>query len=406
METDGLSDYVYLDWAATAPLCQQAADAMQPFLVPGKQNIAFNANANSLHSPGRAAFSMLEQARRSISHDIGASRPSEVIFTSGSTEANNMALFGLVQAVRAQGPACSASMLKPLVVTSSIEHDAVLKPLRRMAREEIELVELEPNHQGFIEPEALERILIDRPDSCPLLVSIQMANGEIGTIQPIEKLVQIAHAQGALFHTDATQALGKVPFDVQMLGVDAASLSAHKIGGPKGVGALYLKARTPFCPQMLGGGQEEGRRSTTQNVCGAQGFAAACHEVLESMDEEVPREREMRDWLYEQLLQVPGVQASTLPEKGSTDHLPHIVNVVIDGIESATMILRLDKRGFGVSGGSACSSHSLDPSHVLKSIGIDNDLAQNELRVSFGHLTSQDDLVHFVQAFTDCLGDR
>lgn len=406
MERGDFEDYVYLDWAATAPLCQRSVKAMQPFLVPGQRNIAFNANANSLHGPGRAAFSALEQARRSLSHDMGASRPSEIIFTSGATEANNMALFGLTQAALAKNGINKSFSQQSLIITSSIEHDAILKPLRKIAQKGIELIELEPTNRGFIEPKALEKVLSDCRDASPLLVSIQMANGEIGTIQPIEQLARIAHEHGALFHTDATQALGKVTLDCQKLGVDAASFSAHKIGGPKGVGALYLKAHTPFHAQMLGGGQEEGRRSTTQNVCGAQGFAAACGEVLETMAEEVPRERELRDWLYEQLLKIPGVQASTLPKKGSEDYLPHIVNIVIDGVESATMIMRLDKLGFGVSGGSACSSHSLDPSHVLRSIGMNDDLAQSELRISFGHLTSRDNLVHFVRAFTDCLRDR
>lgn len=266
--------YVYLDWAATTPLCEAAAEAMAPYLAPGLAQVAHGMNANSLHTPGRVAFEDMELARRQLARDLGASRPNEIVFTSGATEADNMALFGMARGA-AEKRRKGARDGKPLrVITTKIEHEAVEAPARKLAKEGFDVVFLKPDSQGFIAPEQLESQLNDDT----VLVSIQMANSEVGSVQAVAELAAIAHAHGALFHTDAVQALAKVPVDVAALGVDAASFAAHKVCGPKGVGALYLKARTPFQAVMLGGGQEEGRRSSTQNVCGVAGFAAACQD--------------------------------------------------------------------------------------------------------------------------------
>lgn len=397
------SDYIYLDWAATAPLRPEALDAMMPFLAPGRQNIPFGMNPNSLHTPGRTAFAALEDARRQIARCIGARRPSEVVFASGATEANNAALFGMARAVACERKAQGKGAQPLSVVTSALEHDAVLHPAEQLHREGFDLVKLAPTRAGFIEPSALDAALGEIEPGGVALVSIQAANSEIGSMQPVAELARIAHAHGALFHVDATQALGKVEFLCEPLGIDAASFSAHKVGGPKGVGALYLRARTPFQPLLLGGGQESGLRSTTQNVCGIAGFAAACQAALANREEESARQRTMRDWLYRELTKIDGIQPAVLPPEGSTDYLPNIVTVLVSGWESETLILRLDALGFGVSGGSACSSQSLDASHVLRSLGIDADLALGELRISFGSLTSEDDLRKFVRALTDCI---
>ena len=236
-----------------------------------------------------------------------------------------------------------------------------------------------------------------------MLVSVQMANSEVGSIQPVAELARLAHAQGALFHTDATQALAKTPINLGELGVDAASFSAHKICGPKGVGALYLKVRTPFAAQMLGGGQEESRRSTTQNVAGIVGFCAACHTTLEHMEAETSRQRAMRDSLRARLAAIPGVRCTVDMPEGSRDYLPNIVHVLVKGYESETLVLQLDMMGFGVSGGSACASHSLEPSHVLRAMGISADDAYGALRVSFGHLTTEADLERFAEALESIL---
>lgn len=395
-------EYVYLDWAATAPLCEEAARAMEPFLVPGRVNVAQGANANSLHSPGRAAFAALEDARRSLARDLHASRASEISFTSGATEADNAALLGLARAARAARRRAGDSCEVPQVVVSAIEHDAVLEPARLLEREGFRVVRLAPNPQGFIEPEALEKEL--REDT--VLVSVQMANSEVGSVQPVARLAQTAHAAGALFHTDATQALGKVPVDLGQLGVDAASFSAHKVGGPKGVGALYVKARTPIDPFLLGGGQEGGRRSGTQNVCGAVGFAAASHAACESQECEAARQRELRDFLYAELLRDERVEATVEVRQDSEDYLPNIVHVLVKGLESQTLIVRFDSLGFGVSGGSACSSSSLEPSHVLRALGIPADKAHGALRVSFGRYTTKEDVHAFAGAMKTVLDWR
>ena len=393
-------DYVYLDWAATAPLSEEAAEAMRPFFIPGVENIRLGLNANSLHSPGRAAFEAMELARREIAQDLGCSRPNEVIFTSGATEADNLALFGLARAVRDARRKKDGKDARYRIVTTEIEHEAVLGPVRALAREGFDVVLVKPNRQGFVAPEALDDALTDNT----VLVSIQAANGEIGSIQPIAQLAGLAHDHRALFHCDATQALGKMPLDMGEWDVDAASFSAHKVGGPKGVGMLYCKARTPLSPQLLGGGQEDGRRSTTQNVAGIVGFAAACHSAIEGEAGESARQRALRDWLYGEIAGITGFRPTVEVSAGSTGYLPNIVHVLSRKYESETLVLRLDQLGFGVSGGSACSSHSLEPSHVLKSIGVTGDEIYGSLRISFGRYTTREDLARFVGALGEVSG--
>lgn len=387
------SNYVYLDYAATAPLRTCAVEAMAPFFVPGSAGLPLGANANSLHAPGRAAFAALEEARASIARDLGARRPSEIVFTSGATEADNMAVLGIARAAADERRRRGRSST-PHVIVSAIEHEAVLAPARLLEAEGFRITRLRPNRQGFIEVRALEEVL----DEDTVLVSVQAANSEVGSIQPVVALAHAAHAAGALMHTDAVQALGKAPIFLDTLGVDAASFSAHKIGGPKGVGALYLKARTPFAAQMLGGGQESGRRSGTQNVAGAVGFAAACREAVKEQGGEALRLRGLRDRLYVALTGFGPVEAAVDVAGGDEDFLPNIVNVLVGGLESETLILRYDRQGFGVSGGSACSSHSLEPSHVLRALGIDADRAHGALRISMGPDTRQSDVDAFIEA--------
>jgi cysteine desulfurase len=404
-------NYTYLDWAATAPLCAEAARAMAPFLEPGAAGLALGMNANSLHTPGRAAFEAMEASRRSVARSLGASRPGEIVFTSGATEADNAALLGIARACsrkrrgRAGGGAgaTGASGFAGRIVTTELEHEAVVEPVRRLEGEGFEIVRLSPDKCGFISAESLEKALAADSGGATVLVSVQAANSEVGAIQPIAELARIAHRAGALFHTDATQALGKMPLDLAALEVDAASFSAHKIGGPKGVGALYLKARTPFEPQMLGGGQESGRRSTTQNVCGMAGFAAACEHAVAAEAGESARLRQLRDALYARLGELSGVRPTVEVEPGSTRYLPNIVHVLVSGFESETLVLRLDAMGFGVSGGSACSSHSLEPSRVLRAMSVSADEAFGALRVSMGSLTTADDVERFARALKECV---
>ena len=390
--------YVYLDWAATAPLCPEAAEAMRPYLEPGAANLALGTNPNSLHSPGRAAFSALEASRSAIARALRAHRPDVKTTSSGATEADNAALIGIAHAVR---DARHARAEEVRVVVSTVEHDAVLAPARRLEAEGFDVVRIDPDREGFVRPEALSEAL--GADGHAALVSVQAANSEVGSIQPVAELARAAHDAGALFHTDAVQALGKCPVDLKAWNVDAASFSAHKVGGPKGVGALYLKTRTPFSAYLMGGGQEAGRRSGTQNPCGAAGFAAACKAAVDALSDEMPRLRALRDRLYRELCAMEGVSATVHVAEGDGRFLPNVVNVLVDGLESQTMILRLDSLGFGVSGGSACSSHSLEASHVLRAMGVDPDAAQGALRVSMGRGTTEADVEAFLEAMPRCL---
>lgn len=384
--------YIYLDNAATTPLCRAAAEAMAPYMQAAPDG-AFG-NANSLHSIGRDAFSALEDARVRVARALGAQRPDEIAFTSGATEADNAALVGLALAARdrrrQRGDAVAGR-----VVVSRIEHHAVLHCAAMLKRLGFEVDFVDNDASGHIGVEALERIM--REDT--LLVSVMAVNNEVGTVLDIAALAQVAHRHGALFHTDAVQALGKIPFNVGLLGVDAASFSSHKVGGPQGVGVLYLKTRTPFVPYMAGGGQERGIRSGTQNIAGILGCAAAIEHAVTFQPVFAKRAAGFRDFLYRELCAIPKVSASVRLESG--DFAPHIVNVCVSGMESQTMILQLDLRGFCVSGGSACSSSSLDPSHVLAALGVKRNLAQGSLRISFGETTDRPDVVSFAEAFKE-----
>lgn len=391
---------VYLDWAATAPLCEDAAAAMMPFLQAETAGlVAGNGNANSLYEVGRTAFRALEQAREDIARAIKA-RPDEVTFTSGATEADNAALFGIVDAAMVRAEQEGDHECVPQIVVSSIEHDAVLKAAETLGHWGAQVTYVEPDATGHITPQALAEALNERA----LLVSVMAVNNEVGSVMDIAALAEVAHSAGALFHVDATQAFGKIPVSVKEWGVDALSISSHKIGGPKGMGALYVKARTPFTAQIVGGGQESGRRSGTQNVMGAVGLAAAARAALGNLDADAQRLRGLRDRCYERLLDNPKVKPAVKVEPGSTEFAPHVVNVLVHGIESETLILQLDRRGFCVSGGSACSSHSLDPSHVLKAIGISRDDALGSLRVSLGNATTAEEIDAFVEAFNEVVG--
>lgn len=382
---------VYLDNAATTPLSACAAEAMAPYMQPGLA--APFGNANSLHSTGREAFAALEDARARVARAIGASRPDEVVFASGATEADNAAVIGMALAqrdrLRARG-----RRVEGRVVFSRIEHEAVLHCEGALKRLGFAVDFVDNDASGRISAEALDAAM--RDDT--LLVSIMAVNNEVGCVLDAERLARVAHDRGALFHVDAVQALGKIPFHVGRLGVDAASFSAHKVGGPKGVGVLFLKTRTPFTPLIEGGGQERGLRSGTQNVAGIVGCAAAMEHAVAGQEAFAARTAAWRDELYATLCAMPRVHRSA-PEAPGARFAPHIVNVCVSGVESQTMVLQLDMRGICVSGGSACSSSSLDPSHVLAALGVPRSLARGTLRVSFGEYTTRADVDAFLAEF-------
>lgn len=400
MSRMGRQRTAYLDWAATAPLCAEAAAAMAPYLQGGADDMGLQGNANSLHSVGRAAFCAMEDARAGLSRSLGC-RPDELFFTGGATESDNTAVFGMVSAAVAARRARGDASFVPHVVTTAIEHEAVANPVKALERAGARVTFLAPDPRGFVSPDQVAAAA----GRDTVLVSVMAANNEVGSVQPVEACARAAHAAGALFHTDAVQALGKVPFDCHALGVDAASFSAHKVGGPKGVGALYLKKGTPCEPYLLGGGQEDGMRSGTQNVAGMAGFAAAVRACCdpESLAAESRRLRALRDGLYAFLGSFAHVHATVPCAPGSADYLPNIVSVTVDGLESETAILRLDKAGVEVSGGSACSSKSLSPSHVLLQLGIGRDRALGALRVSMGRYTTGEDVDAFERAFRELM---
>jgi cysteine desulfurase len=371
-------DTVYFDYAATTPVDARVLDAMMPFFSERY------GNANSLYGLGRDAYRGLEDARESVSAGINAASPDEIIFTSGGTESDNTALIGILGKVAPSGGAH--------LIVSAFEHHAILEPAHYLEKQGNELTVVKPRETGHVHPDDLRAAM--RPNT--RLVSIMHANNEIGTINPIKQLAEVAHEGGALFHTDAAQTLGKIPFDVQELGVDAASFSSHKLYGPKGFGALYLKKRTPFMALQRGGGQESKRRSGTQNTPGAAGFAKALELMLAEQSFEITRLSALRDRL---MTGVTSALENTQPTTSSEPRMPHIASLLINGVEGEAMLLQLDNKGIAVSTGSACSSGSLEPSHVLLSIGCPPEIAHGSLRISLGRFTTEANIDYFLEVF-------
>ncbi|MFU8891335.1 MAG: cysteine desulfurase family protein [Anaerosomatales bacterium] len=367
----------YLDYAATTPVDERVVEAMLPYYTE------VWGNPNSLYRRGREAYTALEAARERVVGAIGATHPNEVIFTAGGTEADNAALIGITMRARPDGGH---------LIVSAFEHHAVLEPAHFLEKSGYEVTYLAPRPEGYIDPEDLRNAL--RDDT--VLVSVMHGNNEIGTLQPISELAGVAHERGALFHTDAAQTLGKVPVNVADLGVDAASFSGHKIYGPKGVGALYLKRGTPFAPMVRGGGQEFKKRSGTQNVAGVVGFATALDLVLAELPDEAARLASLRERIVSGVTSTieNTIESATYPER-----LPNIAHMIIKGVEGEAMLLQLDAKGVAVSTGSACSSGSLEPSHVLLSIGCPPELAHGSVRVSVGRFTSTEDVEYFLEVF-------
>lgn len=366
----------YLDYSATTPLDPRALEAMMPYLT------SEFGNANSLYKVGRDAFRALEDARERFAAQIGA-QASEIIFTSGGTESNNTALLGMLYRLAPEGGAH--------FITTAYEHHAILEPAHWLEKHDYELTLVKPGKDGHIAPEDVAAAM--RPNT--KLVSIMHANNEIGSVNDLKAIAAIVHAGGALLHTDAAQSLGKIPFDVRDLDVDAASFSSHKIYGPKGMGALYLKRGVRLDPLIKGGGQESRRRSGTQNVAGAVGFTRALELINETRETEGVRMAALRDSLIEQ---ITSRLENTLPTVNEGERLPNIAPLLIKGVEGESMLLKLDNLGYSVSTGSACSSGSLEPSHVLLSIGVPQVIAHGSLRVSIGRDTTQEDIDGLVEA--------
>lgn len=378
--------FVYLDYAASAPMSEPALAAE---LAYEGSDIA-GANPNSLHTLGRKAQQALEKTRRDLARCLGGGfRPSDVVYTSGGTESNNIALYGISEGVRAR------DRKRTRVIISAIEHDSEIDVAPSLRGRGFDVEFVRPDRSGRVTAEALEPLLDDRV----ALVSVMSANNETGVVQPVAELCRAAHAHGALFHTDAVQAFGRIPLELDE--VDAVSAAAHKIGGPVGIAVLAMRGRTPFRPQGFGGGQEQGRRAGTQNVRSALAFAAAALDVCENLSERRALVSARANRLYQTLC---AEGTGILPTTSATideGRLPGMVSIMCPGVDSETLILKLDRAGFEVSAGSACSSGSLDPSHVLSAMGIPRDQALGALRISFDERIPEDDLDRFAQALLD-----
>lgn len=380
----------YLDYAASAPLRPEALDAMSAY----DEAPYAGANPNSLHTLGRSAARALDGARADLARCLGGGlRPSDVIFTSGGTESNNLAVIGLAEGARAR------SSRRSTVVLSAIEHDSVLDLAPALRGRGFEVRLARPDATGVVRPAELEALL---DDTCAL-VSVMYANNETGAVQPVPDLARAAHRAGAVFHTDAVQAFGHVPLELS--DVDAVSVAAHKLGGPVGVGALAVRGRVPLRPLTLGGGQERGLRAGTQDVRGALAFAAVaralCAELGHTSDAVSGRARALVARAC-----APGSGVTPTLADDSVDRLPGIVSLLVDGLDSETLVLALDQEGFEVSAASACSSGSLDASHVLTAMGIPRDRALGSLRVSFDERVPQEELDRFADALLRIVADR
>ena len=328
-------------------------------------------NASSIHHFGQRAKALLDEARSAVADLIGA-EPAEVIFTSGGTEADNLALRGAADAVEATG-----GSTRRHIITSSIEHEAVLNTAKALGKRGWTITLLPVDATGIVAPSSLAAAITP----ATALVSVMHANNEIGTIQPIADLAAIAHEHGALFHTDAVQSVAKIPVDVRTLGVDMLALSAHKFNGPKGTGALWVRRGVRLVATMTGGKHERNRRGGTENVPGIAGLGAAARLARTKLGDDTARLAVLRDRLERGILAgVPG----TVVNGSTSDRVPNTTNISFDGVEAESLLIALDLEGFAVSTGSACSSGTLEPSHVLRAMGLPGHRTQNSIRFSLG----------------------
>jgi cysteine desulfurase len=328
-------------------------------------------NPSSVHHFGQRAKALLDDARSAVADLVGA-EPAEIVFTSGGTEADNLALRGAAEAAEATGPAT-----RRRIITTSIEHEAVLNTVKALGKRGWTVTLLPVDATGIVAPAALAAAIT--PDTA--IVSVMHANNEIGTIQPIADLAAIAHEHGALFHTDAVQSIAKIPVDVRTLGADTLALSGHKFNGPKGAGALWVRRGVRLVSTMTGGKHERNRRGGTENVPGIAGLGVAARLAKSKLADDAPRVGALRDRLERGILAaVTGTQVN-----GSTAHrVPNTTNISFDGVEAESLLIALDLEGFAVSTGSACSSGTLEPSHVLRAMGFGSPRTQNSIRFSLG----------------------
>jgi len=377
---------VYLDNHATTPLDPRVLDAMLPFFREH-----FGNASSSRHAYGWVAKDAVEDARAQVARAIGATAK-EVVFTSGATESNNLAILGAVRALRDKHPS------RTKVVTCLTEHSAVLDACRLLEDEGCQVVMLEPGTAGVVDVELLQPHL----DDTVALVSLMAVNNEVGVIHPIAQLAKATKEVGAVFHTDATQALGRIPVDVNAWHVDLLSLTGHKLYGPKGCGALYVrkKPKVQVHPLLVGGGQERGLRSGTTNVPGVVGLGAACALAVDELDQDVAHIRHLRELLLPPLLALGGVHLNGDDERRVDGNL----NLYIEGTDSEELLLRIHK-DVACSAGSACSSKNAKPSHVLRGLNLGNDRARASIRLGIGRMNTEDDIRRAVDVLTAAIHD-
>lgn len=360
---------IYLDYAATTPTHPEVVEAMLAYFRDAC------GNPSSIHSFGQEAKGAMEEARDKIASLIGA-RSEEIVFTSGGTEADNIAVKGVAYANEGKGNH---------IITTSIEHHAVIEACKSLERRGFEVTYLPVDSYGLVEPQDVKKAITDKT----ILISVMHANNEVGTIEPIAEIGSIARERGIPLHTDAVQTVGHIPVDVNELGVDLLAISAHKLYGPKGVGALYIRKGTRIIPFVHGGEQERRRRAGTENVPGIVGFGKAVEIAREEMDEGAKRLISLRDKLIKGLMR--GIEHIHL-NGHPTRRLPNNVNMSIEFVEGESMLLNLDLEGIAASTGSACSSSSLQPSHVLLAMGLSHELAHGSLRFSLGRETTEEEI--------------
>lgn len=367
---------VYLDYSATTPVKDEVLKEMLPYFT---ENFG---NPSSLYTIGLESKAAVEKARGQVAHLINAD-PTELYFTGCGSESDNWTLFGVSNAMKAKGKGNH-------IITSRIEHHAILHSCQFLEKNGFEVTYLDVEKDGTIKPETLEAAI--RDDT--ILVSIMYVNNEIGTIEPVKELAEVAHKHGILFHTDAVQALGNVHIDVKEQGIDLMSMSAHKIYGPKGVGALYIRKGIKIPNYMHGGAQEMGKRAGTENLAGLVGFGKAAELAEQNLDKHIAHCSELRDYLIEEVQKkIPNVYIN-----GTMEHRhPGNANLTFEYIEGESILLLLDSFGIAVSTGSACSSKSLEPSHVLSSIGVPDTMIHGTIRFTVGDFTTKDDIDYTVE---------
>ena len=366
--------FVYADNAATTSVSKTALDAMLPYLTD------YYGNPSSLYSFGQKATEALQKARETVAACINAD-PKEIYFTSGGSEADNQAIVSAARIGARKG--------KKHIISTQFEHHAVLHTLSRLEKEGYEVTLLDPHSDGVIRVEDVENAL--REDTC--LVTIMFANNEIGTVQPIAEIGALCRVRKIPFHTDAVQAAGHLPIDVKAMNIDMLSMSGHKFHAPKGVGVLYARKGTVLTNIIEGGAQERGKRAGTENVAGIVAMAVALKESCDHMEENTAKIIPMRDKLFAELGKIPHSKIN-----GSLEHhVPGTVNMCFEGIEGESLLLMLDDQGICASSGSACTSGSLDPSHVLLSIGLPHEVAHGSLRLSIGEYNNMEQIDHIIE---------